>query len=42
MKVYEPPEPRDDDDLDDEGEEYDFRYVAKETPPIPSNQTVST
>ncbi|CAH1104095.1 unnamed protein product [Psylliodes chrysocephalus] len=39
MKVYEPPEPRDDDDLDDEGEEYDFRYVAKETPPIPSNQT---
>jgi hypothetical protein len=39
MKVYEPPGSREEDDIEDEGEEYDFRHVAKETH-IP-NQTVS-
>ncbi|XP_063921437.1 contactin-1 [Zophobas morio] len=38
MKVYEPPGSREEEDIEDEGEEYDFRHVAKETH-IP-NQTV--
>lgn len=40
MKVYEPARIRSDDDNEEEGEEYDFRHIAKETH-IP-NQTVST
>ncbi|KAJ8936310.1 hypothetical protein NQ318_010348 [Aromia moschata] len=31
MKVYEPPGSREEEDLEEEGEEYDFRHVAKET-----------
>ncbi|CAH0550173.1 unnamed protein product [Brassicogethes aeneus] len=38
MKVYEPPGSREDDEIDEESEEYDFRRVAKESH-IP-NQTV--
>ncbi|KAK9709842.1 CD80-like C2-set immunoglobulin domain [Popillia japonica] len=38
MKVYEPARIRSDDDNEEEGEEYDFRHIAKETH-IP-NQTV--
>ncbi|KAJ8981819.1 hypothetical protein NQ317_007405 [Molorchus minor] len=38
MKVYEPPGSREEEDLEDEGEEYDFRHVAKETQN--PNQTV--
>lgn len=40
IKVYEPPGSRDDEDIDEEGEEYDFRHVAKES--HVSNQTVSS
>lgn len=39
MKVYEPPGVKEEDDVDEDVEEYDFRHVAKETH-IP-NQTVS-
>lgn len=39
IKVYEPPGARDE-DLEEEGEEYDFRQVAKESPHIPSSQTI--
>lgn len=39
IKVYEPPGSKDDEDIEEEGEEYDFRHVAKESH-VP-NQTVS-
>ncbi|XP_018571511.1 uncharacterized protein LOC108911149 [Anoplophora glabripennis] len=38
MKVYEPPGSREEDDFEDDGDEYDFRHVAKE--PLNPSQTV--
>lgn len=40
VKVYEPPGRREEDDLDEEGHDYDYRHVAKEMTHIPSNHTV--
>ncbi|KAG5867024.1 hypothetical protein JTB14_037111 [Gonioctena quinquepunctata] len=40
MKVYEPPGSREEDDLEDEVQEYDFRHVAKEMTHVPSSQTI--
>lgn len=44
VKVYEPPETRrEEEDFDmDEGHDYDYRHVAKEMTPFPSNHTVSS
>ncbi|CAG9813037.1 unnamed protein product [Phaedon cochleariae] len=41
MKMYEPPGAREEDNLmEDEGEEYDFRNVAKERTHVPSNHNI--
>lgn len=42
MKVYEPPGRREEDDLEEEGHDYDYRHVAKEMTHITSNHPVST
>lgn len=42
MKVYEPPGRREEDDLEEEGHDYDYRHIAKEMTHITSNHPVRT